>query len=45
MTIKLTSKVFPTHRRSAGPGVEIRDDPVERRRRSGEEMTMYTSME
>ncbi|KAK5951080.1 hypothetical protein OHC33_007833 [Knufia fluminis] len=31
--------VFPLHRgrgtRAAGPGVEIRDDPVERRRRNG----------
>jgi len=39
------TKVFPLHRRRAGPGIEVRDDPVERRRRSGEEMTIYTSME
>jgi hypothetical protein len=28
-----------------GPGVEIKDDPIERRRRSGREMDAYTSME
>jgi len=41
------TKVFPSYRaaRRAGPGVEVRADPVERRRRSGEEMDMWTSME
>jgi len=39
------TKIFPLYRRKAGPGVEIQEDPVERRRRSGEEMTMYTSLE
>jgi len=42
------TKVFPTHRgdaRRVGPGVEMRADPVERRRRDGREMDMYTSME
>jgi hypothetical protein len=36
------------HRSSAhrvGPGVEMRADPIERRRRDGTEMDMYTSME
>lgn len=28
-----------------GPGIEIREDVVERRRRSGEEMEVYTSLE
>ncbi|KAF2705787.1 TOM13-domain-containing protein [Pleomassaria siparia CBS 279.74] len=37
------TKIFPTHR--VGPGVEMRADPVERKRRSGEELDMYTSME
>ncbi|KAH7413834.1 outer membrane protein TOM13-domain-containing protein [Phaeosphaeria sp. MPI-PUGE-AT-0046c] len=42
------TKIFPTHRgesRRVGPGVEMRADPVERRRRDGREMDMYTSME
>lgn len=44
------TKIFPTHRsptspRRAGPGVEIRSDPVERRRRNGQELDMYTAME
>ncbi|KAI8933086.1 hypothetical protein NX059_009729 [Plenodomus lindquistii] len=45
------TKVFPSHRsgtgarRRVGPGVEMRPDPIERRRRSGEELDMYTSME
>ncbi|KAK6417260.1 hypothetical protein LTR95_017357 [Oleoguttula sp. CCFEE 5521] len=47
------TRVFPGHRNSPsnmgthsiGPGIEIRDDPVERRRRNGEEMDAYTSLE
>ncbi|KAK4539365.1 hypothetical protein LTR36_010995 [Oleoguttula mirabilis] len=43
------TKVFPNHRsdgaRSIGPGVEIRDDPIERRRRDGRELDMYTALE
>ncbi|GAB7356834.1 hypothetical protein MBLNU459_g7710t1 [Dothideomycetes sp. NU459] len=41
------TKVFPDHRvtRRVGPGVEMRDDPVERRRRNGEELNAYTSLE
>jgi hypothetical protein len=39
----MCEQIFPTHR--VGPGVEMRADPVERRRRSGEELDMYTSME
>ncbi|KAF2646925.1 putative outer membrane protein Tom13 [Massarina eburnea CBS 473.64] len=42
------TKIFPTHRsstRRVGPGVEMRADPVERRRRSGQEMDALTSME
>ncbi|OQO15323.1 hypothetical protein B0A48_00706 [Cryoendolithus antarcticus] len=47
------TRVFPGHRNSGsnmgthsiGPGIEIRDDPVERRRRNGEEMDAYTSLE
>jgi hypothetical protein len=42
-------QIFPSHRgtsaRTAGPGVEVHSDPVERRRRAGEEMTAYTSLE
>ena len=42
-------QIFPRNRdgmgRRAGPGVEIHEDPVRRRRQSGEEMTMYTSLE
>ena len=40
-------QVFPGHRnsRAMGPGVEIKDDPIERRRRSGREMDAYTSLE
>ena len=40
-------QVFPGHRNSRpmGPGVEIKDDPIERRRRSGREMDAYTSLE
>ncbi|KAF2754799.1 outer membrane protein Tom13 [Pseudovirgaria hyperparasitica] len=42
------TKIFPTHRvasRSVGPGVEMVDDPIERRRRNGREMEAYTSLE
>ncbi|GAB1744442.1 hypothetical protein NU219Hw_g1719t1 [Hortaea werneckii] len=41
------TKVFPSYRnsRSMGPGIEIREDPVERRRRDGEEMDAYTALE
>ncbi|KAH9875914.1 hypothetical protein IAQ61_003379 [Plenodomus lingam] len=44
------TKIFPSHRtsstpRPAGPGVEIRPDPIERRRRNGQELDMYTSLE
>ncbi|KAI9685000.1 MAG: hypothetical protein M1822_005392 [Bathelium mastoideum] len=41
------TKVFPTHRMGhpAGPGIEVRDDPVQRRRRDGEEMDAYTTLE
>ncbi|KAF1967264.1 outer membrane protein Tom13 [Bimuria novae-zelandiae CBS 107.79] len=42
------TKIFPTHRsdsRRVGPGVEMRSDPIERRRRDGEELDMYTSLE
>ncbi|KAF1935847.1 TOM13-domain-containing protein [Clathrospora elynae] len=44
------TKIFPLHRsgsdsRRVGPGVEMRADPVERRRRNGQELDMYTSME
>ncbi|KAH7396330.1 outer membrane protein Tom13 [Pyrenochaeta sp. MPI-SDFR-AT-0127] len=42
------TKIFPTHRsdsRRVGPGVEMRADPVERRRRNGQELDMYTSLE
>lgn len=40
-------QVFPSHRNSRpiGPGVEMREDPIERRRRDGEELDAYTSME
>jgi hypothetical protein len=42
-----TLQIFPSHRsaRPMGPGVEIRDDPIERKRRNGEEIDMYTSLE
>ncbi|KXT13157.1 hypothetical protein AC579_9384 [Pseudocercospora musae] len=40
------TKVFPAHRgHRIGPGVEVRDDPIERRRRDGEELDMYTALE
>ncbi|KAF2200916.1 mitochondrial import protein 1 [Delitschia confertaspora ATCC 74209] len=42
------TKIFPTRRnesRRVGPGVEMRADPVERRRRSGQELDAYTNME
>ncbi|CAK1365536.1 unnamed protein product [Cercospora beticola] len=41
------TKIFPSHRigHKIGPGVEMRDDPIERRRRSGQEMDAYTSLE
>lgn len=44
-------QIFPNHRNAAGgahtigPGVEMREDPIERRRRSGEELDAYTSLE
>ncbi|KAF2727837.1 TOM13-domain-containing protein [Polyplosphaeria fusca] len=37
------TKIFPSHR--VGPGVEMRADPVERRRRDGRELDMYTALE
>ncbi|KAF2021242.1 TOM13-domain-containing protein [Aaosphaeria arxii CBS 175.79] len=42
------TKIFPVHRSGAhslGPGVEARPDPVERKRRSGQELDMYTALE
>ncbi|EMF12304.1 TOM13-domain-containing protein [Sphaerulina musiva SO2202] len=41
------TKVFPNHRigHTVGPGVEIKEDPIERRRRNGQEMDVYTSLE
>jgi hypothetical protein len=45
-------KVFPSYRgtsgvmsRPAGPGVEVFESPVLRRRRTGEELDMYTNLE
>lgn len=38
------TKVFPNHRR-VGPGVEMRADPVERKRRNGQELDAYTALE
>ncbi|KZM27960.1 mitochondrial outer membrane [Ascochyta rabiei] len=41
-------QVFPSGRsdsRRVGPGVEMRADPVERRRRNGQELDMYTALE
>ncbi|TKX26803.1 mitochondrial import protein [Elsinoe australis] len=42
------TKVFPSHRsgsRRVGPGVEMKDDPIERRRRSGRELDAYSALE
>ncbi|EGP85172.1 uncharacterized protein MYCGRDRAFT_75239 [Zymoseptoria tritici IPO323] len=40
------TKVFPSHRtHSLGPGIEVKDDPVERTRRDGRELDMYTALE
>ncbi|KAF2220563.1 outer membrane protein TOM13-domain-containing protein [Elsinoe ampelina] len=42
------TKIFPSHRsstRRVGPGVEMRDDPIERRRRNGKELDAYSSLE
>ncbi|KAF2269464.1 TOM13-domain-containing protein [Lojkania enalia] len=42
------TKVYPSHRadsRPVGPGVEMRADPVERKRREGRELDMYTALE
>jgi len=42
------TKIFPTRRgesRRVGPGVEMRADPIERRRRNGQELDMYTALE
>lgn len=43
----MSLQIFPGHRSThrVGPGMVERDDPVERRRRDGEEMDMYTSLE
>ena len=43
----MREQIFPSHRigHKVGPGVEMRDDPIERRRRSGQEMDAYTSLE
>jgi len=50
MLMIMCYQIFPTHRsgadsRRVGPGVEMRADPVERRRRNGQELDMYTSLE
>lgn len=41
------NQIFPNHRssRRVGPGVEMKEDPVERRRRDGQELDAYTSLE
>ncbi|KAF9691428.1 hypothetical protein EKO04_010726 [Ascochyta lentis] len=42
------TKIFPSGRsdsRRVGPGVEMRADPIERRRRNGQELDMYTALE
>ncbi|KAF2721072.1 TOM13-domain-containing protein [Polychaeton citri CBS 116435] len=41
------TKIFPSHRnsRTIGPGVEMREDPITRKRRNGEELDAYTSLE
>ncbi|PVI05483.1 TOM13-domain-containing protein [Periconia macrospinosa] len=41
------TKIFPSGRssRRVGPGVEMRADPIERRRRDGRELDMYTALE
>lgn len=42
------TKIFPSRRsdsRRVGPGVEMRSDPIQRRRRNGEELDAYTSLE
>ncbi|MCJ1448160.1 MAG: hypothetical protein MMC23_008674 [Stictis urceolatum] len=41
------TKVFPSGRssRPMGPGIEIRDDPIKRRRRGGGELEDLTSLE
>ncbi|KAI9760517.1 MAG: hypothetical protein M4579_001602 [Chaenotheca gracillima] len=41
------TKVFPNHRqsRALGPGIEVRDDPVERRRRNDSSLDDMTSLE
>ncbi|KAK5164525.1 uncharacterized protein LTR77_009731 [Saxophila tyrrhenica] len=46
------TKIFPSYRNgdtqkshTVGPGVVMRDDPVERRRRDGEELDAYSAME
>ena len=38
-------QIFPNHRHRVGPGVEMVDDPVERRRRDGSELDMYSRLE
>ncbi|GAB7360552.1 hypothetical protein MBLNU230_g0437t1 [Neophaeotheca triangularis] len=41
------TKIFPTHRNShrVGPGVEMREDPITRRRRDGSELDTYAALE
>lgn len=43
----LLPQVFPLSRSShpIGPGIEVRDDPMERRRRGGGDLDDMTSME
>lgn len=48
MWLTVARQIFPTGRsdsRRVGPGVEMRADPIERRRRNGQELDMYTSLE
>jgi len=48
MGANICEQIFPSSRsdaRRVGPGVEMRADPVERRRRNGQELDMYTSLE
>ncbi|KAI9706915.1 MAG: hypothetical protein M1820_004694 [Bogoriella megaspora] len=41
------TKVFPRHRNSRpiGPGIEVRENPYERKRRDGEELDSMTALE
>ncbi len=47
VVLTISAQIFPLNRNShpVGPGVEMKEDPIERKRRDGEELDAYTALE